>query len=123
MEDPDKAISPIQNVDSVRKFEFIAAAAVQYAGGRYEGIDHAQAWAKVYEKHKPPLARDDYQVGFVTNSKKFVLRDEARKIAERAGQLTEKAAKENGPILTSQELVPEYWNMDERSPEARRRSN
>src|SRR5207302_1050563 len=66
--------------------ERISAAAVRVGGREYTGINHADAYdALVKAEGKEP---DFYEDGFVTDRGRFVEREEATKIAERAQQIT-----------------------------------
>jgi hypothetical protein len=98
--------------------ENIAAAATQYRGKVYTGNVHVQSLEAAAKDHGMDISQFIDKVnkeagkseatndlnGFVTSMGRFVSREEARKIADQADQLTNLAKKEGKPRLSMEEL-------------------
>ncbi|MFA5998173.1 MAG: hypothetical protein WC814_02190 [Candidatus Paceibacterota bacterium] len=69
--------------------ESIQSAAIRFNGGTYTGINHAYAIRQLEKEHPDwqSVNKEPVQEGFLTSAGRFVDRDEAGEIAERASQL------------------------------------
>lgn len=74
--------------------ECIKTAAVIFNGELYTGIMHADALEQIEEKYMFWPDTSSYTAGFLTNTDRFVSREEAQKIAAAADQVREEGRNE-----------------------------
>ena len=108
-------ITPEAHGDQIKKErESIAASAILFKGKIYTGVTHGEAILKFEERFPnwKKMKIEDIIDGFVTNTGRFVERDEAGKIACDAGQLNHLPHDKQFralECLDAHHILPERW--------------
>jgi len=88
--------------------ERIDAAAVQYGDDVFVGINHGEAYEKLTAIHPEIIAANaDIKNGFLTSTGRFVSRDEASVIADKAEQIRDEMKNKIRTGLHSEDLKRE----------------
>ncbi len=80
--------------------ERITFAAIRYKGEIFTGPVHSAAWVLMTEKYPKAVITDEREDGFMTSTGRFVKREEALDIADKAGQLEHERIHSLGGLLS-----------------------
>lgn len=84
--------------------EAISSAALEYEGQLFTARSHAEAWSLLVEA-KPDFDENLIHDGFITNTGRFISREEALIVAKNSKQISPESRKQGKNTLDSYEVT------------------